>query len=118
MPEINDKIKKLRQTLRMSQAQFAERIGISRSNLCNIEINRIAVTQRTKKTICNEFNVNPEWLDGKSEDMFIINNDSIEQFVNDYNLNERDRELLKMFAFDFDDNQRNLFYEIAKRMKH
>lgn len=118
MSEINEKIKELRQTLKLSQAQFSERIGISRSNLCNIEINRISVTQRTKKTICNEFNVNPEWLDGKSETMFTVNIDIIEKFVNDYNLNERDKEWLKMFVFDFDDDQRNLFYEIAKRMKH
>lgn len=116
MSEINEKIKELRQTLKLSQAQFSERIGISRSNLCNIEINRISVTQRTKKTICNEFNVNPEWLDGKSETMFTVNIDTIEKFVNDYNLNENDKEWLKMLIFDFDDDQRNLFYEIAKQM--
>lgn len=61
--EINERIKFLRKdSLHLTQQEFADALNISRSNMGNIEIGRIALTDRTIMDICREFNVNETWL--------------------------------------------------------
>lgn len=63
MVPINERIKYLRkEILKLTQQDFAEVLNISRSNEGNIEIGRIAVTERVLTSICEKFNVNEEWL--------------------------------------------------------
>lgn len=58
-----ERLKYLRKDiLKMTQQQFADMIGISRSNLGNIEVNTIALTERNAKDICEKFHVNEKWL--------------------------------------------------------
>lgn len=69
---INERIRYLRKNeLKMSQDDFASKIDISRSNLGNIEIGRIAVTDRVISSICREYNINEEWLRNGTGDMFV-----------------------------------------------
>lgn len=72
---INDRIKYLRKdVLHLTQEEFAPKARISRSNLGSIEIGRTNVTERVKDDICNEFNINREWLEdgiGGDENIFI-----------------------------------------------
>ena len=69
---INERIRYLRKNeLKMSQDDFSTKIDISRSNLGNIEIGRIAVTDRVISSICREYNVNEEWLRNGTGDMFV-----------------------------------------------
>lgn len=70
---ISERIKYLRKTLNLTQAEFANKIGLSRSNIANIEVSRIKVTDRTIKDICREFNVNEKWLCDEIGDIFINN---------------------------------------------
>lgn len=115
--EVHEKIRKLRKQLNLSQEQFAEKLGISRSNLCNLEVGRVAVTDRIKKQICSEFSVNPHWLNNQDstseEEMFIKNVDSIEQLVHDFHLTERDKALLLMYT-SMTDSERKALYTVAK----
>lgn len=68
---INERIKLLRKSeLKMTQGDFAEALNLSQSNVSNIEIGRIDVTDRTKKDICAQFNVNPEWLETGEGEIF------------------------------------------------
>lgn len=55
----------------MTQDDFASKIDISRSNIGNIEIGRIAVTERIIASICREFNVSEEWLRTGNGEMFV-----------------------------------------------
>lgn len=59
----HERVKHLRKdVLKLTQQQFADTLGISRSNLGNIEINQIALTERNAKDICEKFHINEEWL--------------------------------------------------------
>lgn len=59
----HERIKDLRKNiLHLSQKDFAERINISRSNLGNIETNKINLTERVLMDICRTFHVNRDWL--------------------------------------------------------
>ena len=60
---IGERIKFLRkEILNLTQQEFADALNISRSNLGNIEIGRVATTDRTRADICSKYNVSPHWL--------------------------------------------------------
>lgn len=69
--EIHERIKSLRKDiLKLTQQDFSESLNMSRSNAGNIEIGRIAVTDRVISDICQKFNVNEEWLRYGTGDIF------------------------------------------------
>lgn len=69
---IGERIRHLRKNeLKMTQDDFASKIDISRSNIGNIEIGRIAVTERIISSICREFSVDEEWLRNGTGEPFI-----------------------------------------------
>lgn len=81
---IGERIRHLRKNeLKMTQDDFASKIDISRSNIGNIEIGRIAVTERIISSICREFNVSEEWLRTGNGEMFVplTRNQLITDFV-------------------------------------
>ena len=60
---MNNRIKTLRkEMLKLSQDEFGSNIGMSRSNVANIEVGRIKLTERNIKDICEKYNVNEDWL--------------------------------------------------------
>ncbi len=61
--DVNKRVRYLRkEILHLTQQEFSEKISISRSNMGNIEIGRIALTDRVITDICEKFNVNEKWL--------------------------------------------------------
>ncbi len=71
--EIHERIRYLRKDiLQLTQQEFAESLKISRSNAGNIEIGRIATTDRVISDICEKFNVNEEWLRTGTGDIFVL----------------------------------------------
>lgn len=69
--EIHERIKSLRKDiLKLTQQDFSESLNMSRSNAGNIEIGRIAVTDRVISDICQKFNVNEKWLRYGTGDIF------------------------------------------------
>lgn len=75
-PGINERIKKIRKTLGMSQAEFGQRLGLSRDVVANFERSRTTFQQIHYKLICSEFNVNPIWLlDGGPETEMFVDKD-------------------------------------------
>ena len=68
----NERVKYLRKNiLKLTQQDFSEALKISRSNMGNIEIGRIALTDRVIDTICEKFNVSDEWLKTGIGEMFL-----------------------------------------------
>lgn len=68
---MKERIKALRKQLKMTQEDFAKRLGLARNSIANYEIGRREPTNAIINSICREFNVNEEWLlTGKGE-MFI-----------------------------------------------
>ncbi|MBS4933078.1 MAG: helix-turn-helix transcriptional regulator [Clostridiales bacterium] len=69
---MNERIKKLRKTLDLTQQEFADRIGLKRNTIASYEtrIDR-EPTGSAISLICREFNVNEEWLRNGTGEMFI-----------------------------------------------
>ena len=59
---VNQRIKKLRKELKLTQNEFSSVITISSGQLACIETEKRIVNDRTIKLICDSFKVNGEWL--------------------------------------------------------
>lgn len=80
---MNERLKKLRKELDMTQQEFADRIGIKRNSLANYETGRNTPIDAIIVSICREFNVNENWLRTGEGKMFVemSYDDEIAQFV-------------------------------------
>lgn len=115
---MNERIKELRKTLKLTQQEFADRLNIKRGAIANYEVGRNEPIDAVISLICKEFNVNEEWLrDGTGEMSRVEEENSIvarattllgekdplfEAFIDTYSkLTPRNRELLQQFMSDF-----------------
>ena len=74
---VPERIKILRKHMKMSQEAFGEKLGVSKSVIVNIELERAPVKELMIKHICRTFNVNPLWLENGEGEMFLDIPDSI-----------------------------------------
>mgnify|MGYP004551225267 CR=1 FL=1 len=57
-----ERLKRLRSVLSLTQAEFAEKLGIKQSTYSSIESGRYKLTDRYISQICMIFNVNENWI--------------------------------------------------------
>lgn len=67
---LNERIKKLRKELNLTQQEFADKISIKRGAVANYEIGRNIPTDSVVSLICREFNVSEDWLRSGTGEMF------------------------------------------------
>lgn len=67
---MENRIKKLRRTLDLTQQEFAERIGVKRNTIAQYETGRNEPISAVFSLICKEFNVNEDWLKTGKGEMF------------------------------------------------
>lgn len=66
-----DRIKELRQTLGLSQAEFSKKIEYSQCYAAELESGRKRVNDRIVSLICDRFDVNEDWLRNGEGAMFV-----------------------------------------------
>jgi transcriptional regulator with XRE-family HTH domain len=59
---INQRVKRLRKKLKLTQSEFSAIITISSGQLACIETEKRSVNDRTIKLVCDSFKVNDEWM--------------------------------------------------------
>lgn len=102
-------LKEVRQFLGLSQAELAKGLGISRSQVGNIEQGKRNITDRIKKDLITFFNVNPIWLETGEGDI-------IKDKYKAYNLTEKQKEFLELFN-QLDTDEENLIVEMMKKIQ-
>lgn len=82
---MNERLKKLRKSLDMTQQEFADKIGIARGNIGAYEVGKNAPSDAVISLICREFGANEEWLRfGTGEMMRSLSRDEeIASFIGD-----------------------------------
>lgn len=103
---MNERIRKLRKSLGLTQEKFAERLGIKRNTVANYEIGRNEPIDAVVSLICRVYGVNEVWLrtgDGGDENMFT-------------QVNEDDRYSLNLGKLSVTENQtvKNMVNTIAE----
>ncbi|MCL1813317.1 MAG: helix-turn-helix domain-containing protein [Treponema sp.] len=73
---VNQRIRKLRKELKLTQNEFSSVITISSGQLACIETEKRVVNDRTIKLICDSFKINGEWLRTGKGEIFVEDKDS------------------------------------------
>ena len=71
--EISDRIRLIRESAGLTRAQFAERLGISASEVTNVEfakIKNMASKESLFRSIASEFDVSLDWIKTGEGDMY------------------------------------------------
>lgn len=97
---MNERIRKVREALNISQNEFAESLNLKRNSISLIEVGKRNPSDRTISDICRKFNVSEKWLREGDGDMFIKTPAGV-------------MEQLKK-EFQLDDFSYNLVYEYLK----
>ena len=100
---MNSRIKILREELGLTQEAFAQRLGVGRGVVMNIEYNKTTPKDAFVDLICREFRVRDEWLRRGSGEMFesINRDEEIADFVGEVMRSESDsfkRRLIALLA--------------------
>ena len=77
------RFKELRKELKLTQSEFADKIGLSRSYINLIEMGSKIPAERTIKDICRIFNVNYIWMETGDGNMFLPPQDEEASYVAD-----------------------------------
>ena len=80
---MNDRIKKIRKKLSMTQKEFAEKLGLTKNYISLVETGQRNLSDQSIKVLCTEFNINEEWLRTGKGDMFIVLEDKTAILVTD-----------------------------------
>lgn len=68
---MNERLKKLRKALELTQQDFAARIGVKRNTVATYEMGRSSPSDSAVSLICREFHVNEKWLREGTGEMFL-----------------------------------------------
>ena len=78
---MNNRIKLLRKTLGLTQENFAQKIGITKSSVSLLESGQNKASSQTIFILCKEFNVNEEWLRNGTGEMFNDEDKELEYYL-------------------------------------
>lgn len=94
------RIKELRQTLKLTQQQLAEAVGLSRNYIALVETGSREPSDRTISDICRVFNVSEEWLRTGNGPMMAVKTrrEEITELAERLNAEEPDSALLQFAA--------------------
>lgn len=103
---INERIKLLRKTLKLSQTDFGKNLGVSRDVINNIDRSTVEPKPLLLEHICAVYNVNPDWLIHGTGEMFLERDtqdeiaDFLTQLMSDDDESIRKRFILALSKFD------------------
>lgn len=67
---MNERIRKIRNALNLTQQEFANKIKVKRNTVATYEMGRSIPSDSAIALICKEFNVNEDWLRTGNGEMF------------------------------------------------
>lgn len=118
MQTIGERIKELRlsQEPRMSQEQFARRIGATPTVISRYEAGLREVPSTVIHSVCREFNVNREWLvNGRGEMTVPTASKTLDEVARRYSESRTFRAILDVYA-ELDDASRDMFERYIERL--
>ena len=96
--KMNERLKILRKTLKLSGEKFGEKIGVKRSAISQIETGKNNLSDQIIKSICTVYNVSEEWLRTGEGEMFIETKESfLENISKQYSLDDLDIKIIESY---------------------
>lgn len=118
--KMQNRLKQIRKKLGCNQNEFAEKLGISVSNISSYESGRRNPSDAVINLICEKFSVNKEWLETGKGEMFIqkTENEKIAEFLADVlKAGEKDQRYRFIAAIsELDENDWNTIQKLAEKL--
>lgn len=116
---MNTRLKEIRKELKLTQAEFGEKLGITAAAISDIEKGRRNLTDRNINLICEKFCVREEWLRYGTGEPFIqqLPEDEFSRLLSE--IEESDDENFKVFVKMFvqlDEKSRKIVLDLARSL--
>lgn len=93
-----ERLRELRKHFKLSQTEFAEKIGVTRSVIKNLELGVVDIKDHMLKLIAATFKVNEEWLRNGTGEMLIQTPKNIlDELVAAHGLTEKETAIVSAF---------------------
>jgi transcriptional regulator with XRE-family HTH domain len=103
---MNKRVVQIRKSNKLSQSEFAKKLGFTQSNLSLIELGKIPLTKTNIRLICLTFGVREEWLRTGGGAMF-----DHEAMISD-----KEKRLLELFR-QLSETAQDMLIEYAEKLK-
>lgn len=114
--ELKDRIKFVREDIGMSRAAFGDTLGVSGDVINNMERGRVELKEYMLRLICKTHRVNYFWLtEGKGEPYIGIPDILMEDVVQEYGLDEMDKEIIEEYV-KLDVETRNAIKQLIRNV--
>lgn len=105
---MNSRLKDIRKALRLTQKEFAARLGITDSGISRLEKGQNQLTDQLIRAICREYKVNYEYLKNGIGEMFSdVPQTVVDELCAQYDLDELDRIMIQEYL-KLDESSRNV----------
>lgn len=95
---MNDRIKELRKSLKLTQQGFADRLGVKRNTVAQWEIGVNNLSDQVVRSVCREFNVSEAWLRNGTGPMLVPSaKESIDELVKQHGLDDLCQQIIIEF---------------------
>lgn len=112
---MNERIKQIRKALKLTQQEFADRLGIKRGGVANYELGRNKPIDAVISLICREFNVNEEWLRHGTGEMFQEQSTlSLDDYAANHHLTDIEIKILRLYM-ELDEATRKNLLDMLKK---
>lgn len=114
---MHKRIRELREHLKLSQTAFADKLGMTRSMISNMELGLVEIQDYRIKAIVNTFNVSREWLETGEGEMFVQHADDGQAIAARVAKEYGSDPLLRAFMTTYlqlDEAKRNLLLKIVE----
>ena len=111
---MNERIRKIRESLSMSREAFGKELGVSGDVINNVERGRVEAKEYILKLICRVFNVSEAWLrTGEGEPFLDENEFSLDRYMEEREATDLETQIVKAY-FSIDPGLR---HEMVERFK-
>lgn len=97
---MNDRIKELRKSLKLSQEEFGSRLGVTGAAISRLENGERNITDQMSLAICREYHVDYGWLTTGMGEMFRDDDDDLIDQINKLLVGQNDfaKRVFRAFA--------------------
>lgn len=113
---MNERLKKLRKSLELTQQKFADKLGVKRNTVGQWECGINALTDHVIFSICREFNVNEEWLRNGTGEMFKATpHSTLDELAQQYHFSSNDYVIVEQFS-NLNREERDVILNFIKKV--
>ena len=113
---MNSRLKDIRKALRLTQKEFAARLGITDSGISRLEKGQNQLTDQLIRAICREYKVNYEYLKNGIGEMFVeVPQTVVDELCEQYDLDGFDRIMLQEYL-KMDEASRNVLKTYIRKI--